>query len=278
MPTHFKPQFVDAAMPWLEVWDLMREGLLPVARPILAELQVYSRKDLEPSPADAPLTAEEEAELVPIISTLTVAAVLSEAMRPGVLVATLTQVAKKPSLFNEYELPAAVQWELAHDVQRNAEPPGMFSMDIWGTEHIRAPYIFGRPTEEGVAGAAARARDRNQENRSAGRPEHPAHRELAERLGPIFRGSGQPILRHRQKVVRYEHGKEILRYEETGPFFDFLELVLPPLRKFLQERDLPPVTVETIVRMAVAQTRHSRQRRPAVTPDCSHNAETQFTD
>ena len=39
-----------------------------------------------------------------------------------------------------------------------------------------------------------------------------------------------------------------------------------------------PSGLITIVRMAVAHSRHSRQRRPAVTPDCSHNAETQITD
>jgi hypothetical protein len=128
-----------------------------------------------------------------------------------------------------------------------------------GTEHTRTPYIFGAPTEDIVAAAADRALNRNQENRSAGRPEHPAQWELAARLGPIFRASGQPILRHREKVVRREHGEEVQTYAEGGPFFDFLDLILTPLRKFLQERRLAPVTVESIVRLAMSHSRHSRR-------------------
>jgi hypothetical protein len=259
MPTYYKAQFIDAAMPWLAVWDIMRDGLLPDARQILAALQYYSERDLEPLSSDVPLSAEEESELVPIISALTVAGVQSEAMKDGVLISTLMQVAKRPGLFYEHELPVAVQWELAQDIQRDAEPPGTYSMDVWGTDQTRIPYIFGSPAEEVVAGAATRALHRNQANRSAGRPEHPAHRELAERLGPIFGASEQPIWRRKEKVVRRQHGEEFLDYAEGGPFFNFLELVLPPLRKFLQERRLPPVTVETVVRLAMSHSKRGRR-------------------
>jgi hypothetical protein len=36
---------------------------------------------------------------------------------------------------------------------------------------------------------------------------------------------------------------------EGGPFYDFLELVLKPLRAYLRQRELAPVTTETIVRL-----------------------------
>jgi hypothetical protein len=38
-------------------------------------------------------------------------------------------------------------------------------------------------------------------------------------------------------------------YVEGGPIYDFLELVLKPLRAYLRERHLAPVTTETIVRL-----------------------------
>jgi hypothetical protein len=38
-------------------------------------------------------------------------------------------------------------------------------------------------------------------------------------------------------------------FVEGGPFYDFLELVLKPLRAYLRERKLAPVTTETIVRL-----------------------------
>jgi hypothetical protein len=278
MPTYYKPQLVDLVTPWLDVWNLMRDGLLPVARTVLAVLQFYSERGEEPLSADIPLTAEEEAELAPIISALTIAAVQSEAMKPGVLRGTLTSLIGRPGLSFENELPGAVQWELANNIQRASEPVGTFSMDIWGTDQTCVSYSLVAPTEEVIAGAAARAVDRSRENGSAGRPEHPAHRALAERLGPIFGASGLPILRHKEKVVRRVHGDDVLRYLEGGPFFDFLELVLPPLRKFLQERNLSSVTIDTIVRMAIAHAKQGHVQRPAVTPDYSHNAETEFVD
>lgn len=278
MPTYYKPQLVDLAMPWHDVWNLMRDGLLPVARPILVMLRFYSERDLEPLPADAPLTAEEEAEMRPIISALTIAAVESEAMKRGVLDATLRSVAKRPSFFYENELPGAVQWELGGDIQRDSEPAGTFSMDVWGTDQTCVPYAVVPPSEEAIASAAGRALDRSQQNRSVGRPEHPAHRGLAERLGPIFGASELSIMRHKEKVVRHVHGDEVQSYAEGGPFFDFLELVMPPLRRFLQERCLSPVTIESIVRMAISHSKHSRAQRRAITPDCSHNVEAEFIE
>ena len=61
----------------------------------------------------------------------------------------------------------------------------------------------------------------------------------------IFRGSGQPIRRQTIPIMR--HGK--LVYVEGGGFYDFLELVLKPLQRYLKERQLAPVTVASIVRL-----------------------------
>jgi hypothetical protein len=64
----------------------------------------------------------------------------------------------------------------------------------------------------------------------------------------IFRRSGQPIRRRREPVMR--RGKVV--YVEAGPVYDFLELVLKPLRAYLREHGLAPVTTETIARQSYA--------------------------
>jgi hypothetical protein len=43
-------------------------------------------------------------------------------------------------------------------------------------------------------------------------------------------------------------GDEAVYVAGGGPFYDFLELVLKPLRAHLREKLLAPVTTETIVR------------------------------
>jgi hypothetical protein len=144
---------------------------------------------------------------------------------------------------------------LANNYRRGDERPGTFAMDIWGGEQARTPYIWGEPTPENMARAAERAGARLQRDRSRGRPPHPAHGILANHLGPIFRGSGLPIARHREKQVRRERGKELNVRAEVGPVYDFLNLVLHPLQDFLREHRLPPVTVESIVRLAAKSAR-----------------------
>jgi hypothetical protein len=257
MATLYKAELIDSATPWVQLWDQMYQGLLPYAREVLGMLDYYVERGLKVPSPDSALSAEEDAELLPIVSTLTIAAVESQKTQDGVLVATLLKVAKDPSLLSLSELHPHAQWEMAHDYQRGEEVPGTFAMDIWGTEQTQIPYIWGEPTSENIARAAKRAANRIQQGRSLGRPGHPAHALLAERLAPIFRATGQRIVRHRQKTgeLRESDGKEVLVYVETGPFNEFLDMVLKPLRDFLRERELAPVTTERIVRLAVERSR-----------------------
>jgi hypothetical protein len=85
----------------------MYEGLLPRARQILLALRYYSERDLEVPALDAPMTEGEATELSAIARALTMAAVASQQMRDGVLVATLKRLAKAPSSVPVNELPAA---------------------------------------------------------------------------------------------------------------------------------------------------------------------------
>jgi hypothetical protein len=215
--------------------------------PILTALGFYAEHDLPPPEenSNAIPTKDEEEELRQIASALTVAAAASAEMRVGVLVATLKKVSKSPSLFLARELPQPVEWAIADDYQRGDESPGTHWRDVWGDQVATSPGEVEEPTELNIAKAAGAAIARIQMTQKAGRPYNPADQILAVRLGAIFRRSGHPIRRRRQPVM--SRG-EAVYVEGGGPFYDFLELVLKPLRAHLREKLLAPVTTETIVR------------------------------
>jgi hypothetical protein len=246
MPTVSKAQLVEFETPWLSSWDQMYRELGLKRGPILTALRFYAERGIPASEADplGNLTESEETELRPIASALTIAAAASEVMPTGVLVATLRKVSKSPSLFSSGQLPAAVEWEIACNYQRSAEKPGTNWRDVWGDQ----PSVEGEvevPTGPNIAKAALSAIQSIQSSRKRGRPPNAANQILAGRLGNIFRSSGQRIARHRLPEMR--QGKLI--FIEGGPFHDFLSLVLSPLQRHLRDRQLAPVTVDTIVRL-----------------------------
>jgi hypothetical protein len=249
MPTIHKAPLTEPEMPMLDIWDRMIKGLIPNARAILDSLGYYAERDLQIPSQESALTQEEEEELKPIARALMEAAIMNVQMRDGVLVTTLDKVAKNPSLFFDSRLPAAVQWEMATDYQRSDEQPGTFGMDIWGDEQTRCTHPLETPTEANISNAAEAASRRVEELRTSGRPHNQANRIIADLLGRIFRSSGQSIVRRRESTGKMFQEKVI--YAETGPFYNFLELVLPPLRFYLSEQRLPPVTIESIVRFAI---------------------------
>lgn len=235
----------------LEIWDRMLEGLLPNGRLILDAVGYYAEYDLPVPDAESELSEREKTELYPIVRVLMEAAVKSEMMREGVLASTLNKVAKEPSLFFLGELPAAVQWEIANDYQCGAEKLGTYCMDIWGDAQTRCSYSLERPTEANIAKAAEAAYRRIEDNRSPGRPPNLANREVAEGMSKIFRTSGQAITRRREPT-RMLDGKVI--YNETSPFHEFLDLILDPLQRHLREHELAPVTIDSVVRIAIEET------------------------
>jgi hypothetical protein len=247
MPTLSKAQLIQPQSPWGAAFDRMYLDLCQDRVRILTALGFYAEHDLPPpqEDSDAIPTQDEETELRQIASALTVAAAASEAMPTGVLVATLLKVSKKPSLFFARELPQPVEWAIANDYQRGDEPPGTHWRDVWGDQVAKFPGEVEQPTEPNIAKAANAAIARIQETRKAGRPYNQADQILADQLGTIFRLSGQPIRRGNEPIMR--QGK--LVFIEGGPVYDFLDLVLTPLRAYLHERGLAPGTTETIVRL-----------------------------
>jgi hypothetical protein len=251
MPTLSKAQLVESESPWGAGFDRMYLELCRDRIPILTKLKFYAKHDLPPplENSKAILTKDEEEELRQIASALTVAAAASATMPTGVLAATLLKVSKKPSLLLTRELPAPVEWAIACDYQRGDEPPRTHWRDVWGDQVARFPGEVEQPTEANIAKAAFAALATIQESRKPGRTYNRADQILADRLGEIFRGSGQPIRRCQQPVMR---DGEAVYIEGGGPFYKFLELALKPLQRYLRERGLAPVTVATIVRLVTA--------------------------
>jgi hypothetical protein len=251
MPTLAKAELTESATPMLEIWDRMLEGLLQNGRLILDAIGYYAEYDLLIPDTERKFSEREKTELHPIVRVLMEAAVKSEMMRDGVLASTLKTLAKQPSLFSSGEIPASVQWEIANDYRRVDEKPGTFCMDIWGDSQTRCTYALETPTEANITKAAEAAYRRIEDNRSPGRPPNPANRVVAEGLSKIFRSSGQPIGRRREPTRM--HDRKVI-YMETSPFHDFLELVLDPLQRHLREHGLAPVTIDSIVRIAIEET------------------------
>jgi hypothetical protein len=250
MPALSKAQLIEPESPWGAPFDRMYLELCRDRVSVLTALGCYAEYDLAPSgenPGAIP-AQDEETELRQIASALAVAAAASTTMPAGVLVATLLKVSKKPNLFFTRELPAAVEWTMACDYQRAGEPPGTHWRDIWGDQLAAFPGEVEQPTEANIAKAALAAIVTVQQSRKPGRTCNRADRILADRLGEIFRRSGQTIRRRRELAMR--RGKVV--HVEGGQVYDFLELVLKPLRAYVREQGLAPVTTETIVRLITA--------------------------
>ena len=246
MPTLAKPQLTELPSAWGAAYDEMYFELCNTRVPILTALQFYKRRDLLPPDinAYAVLTKAEVEELRQMAGALTEAAEASSYMTTAVLVATLQNVVKNPGLFYKRELPAAVEWTIARHYQRSDEFPSTHWRDVWGDQVSSFPDEVQQPTVANIAKAASAALATIQASRKRGRDYNVADQILAERLGQLFRASGQLIRRHNKPTMR--HGK-LVYVEGGGPFYDFLELVLKPLQRYLSERRLAPITVATIV-------------------------------
>jgi hypothetical protein len=243
MPTLAKPQLIETPSPWRTEADRFQQELCRKGVPILVALNYYAERDLPVPEADQleALVQDEETEIGRIAGALTFAAAASEELPDAVVIATLKQVSRNPALLRLGGLPPAVEVAIACHYQRCDEKPGTHWPDVCGDQPEAEV-----PTDANIAKAARAAIATMKSTRKRGRRPNLANQVLADLLGDIFRQSGQPITRHLRADMR--HSK--LVFVDSGPFCDFLSLVLPPLQAYLWERGLPPVTIDTIVRLA----------------------------
>jgi hypothetical protein len=192
------------------------------------------------------LIGEEKAAIEAIATALTIAADYAHNVSPGVVAAWLQKIAGAPALFWSKDTPPAVHWEIVTNYQREFERPGTYIQDIlWRRRWFRSTTKAQRPTDLNIKRAARLAL--KQLRRPRGRPRNESSRILAERLGQVFCSIGERIVRH-----QIAHDKEGggLRYVEDGPFYRFLEQIIDPLVQYLKHHDLPPVSIDTIERIA----------------------------
>jgi hypothetical protein len=248
MPTLAKPELIERESPWLEQSEWFYRKLCRKKVPILTSLGYYDERNLSVPEAgqEEALCQDEEAEIKPLATALTLAAAASEVLPRAVLIASLRRVSKEPSSWRRCRLPEEVELAIARTYQRCDEEPGTHWYDVWRGKLAFPEGKVEVPTDVNIAAAALAATGRIQSTKSRGRPPNPAHQLLADALGENFRRTGQRIVRKRLPIER--HGKTA--FVESGPFYDFLRLVLPPLQAYLRGRRLPPVTIDTIVRIA----------------------------
>jgi hypothetical protein len=248
MPTLSKPELIERQSPWDEASEQFYQELCLNRVPILVSLGYYEERNL-PVPElghEEMLSRDEETEIKSIAGALTQAADASEILPRAVLIATLKQASKEPCLFRHGQLPESVEWAIARTDQRADEKPGTRWQDVWSGKLAFPEGKAEAPTELSIAKAAVTAIDWIESTKSRGRPPNVANQILADELGEIFRRSGQRIVRRRVPIDRYDEAVIV----EGGPFYDFVALVLPPLQAYLSRRRLPPVTIDTIVRLA----------------------------
>ena len=263
MPTKYRPVLEEVEARWLDIWELVFSGLLTQRWEILSALDFCSRHDLD-ARVHMPFP-EEWAELARLATILTKAGVVSQMIPDGVLVASLEKIIEEPDPALLETLGGELEWLLAGNYRRGPEEPGRFSFDIIGGKQIKAPYIYGLPTRENLCAAAQRALRVVKARRSSGRPKNEATQILADELGPMFRARGVRIRRGRRKEIRERAGELVIFYGEDGPFHQFLDMVLAPLREFLAERDLAPVTTSTIVRLVIKKQARDNPISPTMT-------------
>jgi hypothetical protein len=250
MPTLSKPELIERQSSWDEASEQFYQELCLNRVPILVSLGYYEERNL-PVPElghEEMLSPDEETEIKSITGALTQAADASEILPRAVLIATLKQASKEPCLFRHGQLPESVEWAIARTDQRADEKPGTRWQDVWSGKLAFPEGKAEAPTELNIAKAkaAVTAIGCIESTKSRGRPPNVANQILADELGEIFRRSGQRIVRRRVPIDRYNEAV----FVEGGPFYDFVGLVLPPLQAYLSRRRLPPVTIDTIVRLA----------------------------
>jgi hypothetical protein len=117
--------------------------------------------------------------------------------------------------------------------------------DVLSRRRVRFLKRKRRPTSKNIVRAAQAASVALP--RPRGRPQNIGNWLAAEYLASAYRSlSGRRIVRHQTTT---DLGSKVVVVED-GPFYRFLELVIGPLQKHLKAHGLPPVTIETIERIA----------------------------
>ena len=252
MPTKYKPVINEPESVWSTPAKTILDQVLESRRDILEPLNFYLEHG-RPGEADGKFDTQirhaEDEVLAEIAGILAFAAARAARPRSGVVIATLEWIAKQPSAARDYTLPGFAEWLLVPHYQRADEDRGVYFPDVMGFVPNGFHDTIQIPAEDSIIKAASAAIDALGPATRAGRPSSEANSIVGEGLGQIF-------LRYNEKITRRSElssrGGKLVQVER-GPFLDFASAVIVPLQNFLHSRCLPPVTAESIVRLAATQ-------------------------
>lgn len=243
MPTLSKPQLSEPL-----IWGVIQfeRDLNSMREKVLYKLGFYREHD-RPDSFNGKFALQvhthEDEVLNEIAGALKHAAAVAARVSDSALIATLKSIRRHPNLVFNNRLIGAAVWILAENYQRQKEKPGTFWPDIIGElpENFRGRLRKPKPTN--IAAAASRSLKKLQGARALGQPRNFANEVLGKKLGQIFLRYNDRITRHSVETA----AKNGLYYlKDSGPFFDFTQLVLEPLQSFLRVNKLRSVSASGV--------------------------------
>jgi hypothetical protein len=256
MPTKYKPQLDHVGFDWFSQSNQFHQDLLAIETKILEKSGFYKEYGLSDQDTAHIEARELIRELSGVISLAAATRMDAGFKAPNRLISTLEPVEKDPSLILTRHLEPEALGMLASHYQRADECPGTFWWDVDRQEN--APL----PEPERVRQAASSAIVALKSEAGPGRLPDKATELVALRAREIYLRYNLSVTRH--SVASFSRGKDC--QVEDGPFFEFLELLLAPLNRFL--KSLPKhncailISPAYVARMAVefSQDRLQQQR------------------
>jgi hypothetical protein len=255
MPTKYKPQLDHVGFDWFNQSDQFHQDLLANEPKILEKLgygNEYARPWQEVVHSEARDLMRELSGAISLAAAIRMDAGFKA---PNKLISTLEAVKKDPSLILTRQLEPEALGMLASHYQRANERPGTFWWDVDRQENAPLPDL------ERVRQAASNAIIALKSEARPGRLPDEATKVVALKAREIYLGYNLSVTRH--SVASVSHGKDC--QVDAGPFFEFLELLLAPLNRFL--KSLPKhycaglISPAYVARMAVEFSQDQLQRQ-----------------
>lgn len=249
MPTVLKPPSDVPESVWLSPSAVLGHAIRQNRAEILERLGFY-REHGRPGDFDGKfddvLRVEEDIVIERIVGVMTCAADRAAALPIWARIGNLKKVIRNPRLLDQGSLPYCTVWDVADYYQRDAEEPGTHFADVMGFKPDNYEGNVLGLDDARIIKAATAAIEGLQSQRPKGRPLNLANEESARGLTSLFIEHNPHI---RRSSVITSDDKRIFQ-REAGAFHAFVEAVIPPLQQVLRERNLAPVTTDSIVRRA----------------------------
>jgi hypothetical protein len=256
VPTNYKPQLDHVGFDWTEHSERIYSALLARKDQILDKSGFNKEFDCIPLSATRIVRTEADYLIDEIGGILALAAsVQLDAGYKAVnrIIATLRAVEKDPDVVRSRNIEPEALGMIAGCYQRGDEPPGTFWYDVYQQD-------CAEPFERShIERAATQAVEELQSGMIKGRPAKEVFKVLAKLRGIYLRFNDTA---GRRSVITSING--VYSQVESGPFLEFLELVIEPLNQFFAT--IPSCAQASISAVQVARYREAAssvvQRKP----------------